>query len=54
MLFRSYRRLVLHARATAVGFYERLGYRIEGPEFCEVTIPHYPMGKSLGGGKEPA
>lgn len=51
---RGYRRLVLHARAAAVGFYERLGYRVEGPEFCEVTIPHYPMGKSLCGETEPA
>jgi predicted GNAT family N-acyltransferase len=33
----------LHAQATAVGFYERLGFRAEGPEFDEVGIPHRRM-----------
>jgi len=41
------RRLVLHARAAAVGFYERLGYHAEGPPFIEVTIPHQSMAKNL-------
>lgn len=43
------RRLVLHARVTAVAFYERLGYHAEGPPFTEVTIPHRTMGKQLDG-----
>jgi GNAT superfamily N-acetyltransferase len=44
---RAVKRVVLHARKTAAGFYQRLGYQIEGPEFLEVTLPHYPMGKTL-------
>jgi len=33
----------LHSQTTAVGFYERLGFRAEGPEFDEVGIPHRRM-----------
>jgi ribosomal protein S18 acetylase RimI-like enzyme len=44
---RGYKRLTMHARKTAVGFYERLGYQISSPEFEEVTIPHYVMEKWL-------
>jgi predicted GNAT family N-acyltransferase len=43
----SYKRLCMHARSTAVGFYQKLGYRITGDEFTEVTIPHYVMEKDL-------
>jgi predicted GNAT family N-acyltransferase len=41
------RRIVLHARDTAVPFYLALGYEIEGEPFEEVTIPHRRMVKSL-------
>ena len=44
---RGFRKITMHARKTAVGFYERLGYKISGQEFKEVTIPHYVMEKSL-------
>ncbi|HEX7690957.1 MAG TPA: GNAT family N-acetyltransferase, partial [Sediminibacterium sp.] len=44
---RGYRRLTMHARKTAIGFYEKNGYRICGPEFVEVTIPHFEMEKEL-------
>ncbi|MBD0335357.1 MAG: GNAT family N-acetyltransferase [Cyanobacteria bacterium Co-bin13] len=44
---RGVRRVVLHGRKTAIGFYQRLGYRVEGPEFVEVTVPHYRMEKLL-------
>ena len=44
---RAVTRVVLHARRTAVGFYQRLGYQIEGPEFLEVTLPHRCMSKNL-------
>ncbi|MFT4023838.1 MAG: GNAT family N-acetyltransferase [Flavihumibacter sp.] len=44
---RGFHKLMMHARKTAVGFYERLGYEIAGPEFEEVTIPHYVMEKRL-------
>jgi predicted GNAT family N-acyltransferase len=37
----------MHARKTALGFYEKLGYRVAGDEFIEVTIPHYVMEKDL-------
>jgi predicted GNAT family N-acyltransferase len=43
----GYRRLTMHARKTAVGFYEKSGYRISSDEFEEVTIPHYEMEKEL-------
>ena len=36
-----------HARKTAAPFYLSLGYRIVGPEFTEVNIPHYVMEKDL-------
>lgn len=43
----GYRRIRLHSRKTAVGFYEKLGYRKVGNEFIEVGIPHYEMVKVL-------
>jgi GNAT superfamily N-acetyltransferase len=44
---RGYRILAMHARKTAAGFYEKLGYKVSGDEFEEVTIPHYMMQKKL-------
>lgn len=41
------KKIKMHARKTAVGFYERLGYKINGSEFEEVSIPHYVMEKEL-------
>ena len=43
----GYKKLCMHARKTAVGFYEKLGYSIAGEEFMEVTIPHFTMEKVL-------
>ena len=43
----GYRKLCMHARKTATGFYEKLGYAVSGDEFMEVTIPHYIMEKAL-------
>lgn len=43
----GYKKLCMHARKTALGFYEKLGYSASGEEFIEVTIPHYIMEKSL-------
>ena len=40
--------LSLHARSTAVGFYQKLGYETVGDEFIEVSIPHRKMAKRLG------
>ena len=44
---RRYRRLTMHARKSAVGFYEKNGYKICSPEFEDVTIPHFEMEKEL-------
>jgi len=44
---RGYRRLTMHARKSAVGFYEKNGFKICGPEFEEVTIAHFEMDKEL-------
>jgi N-acetylglutamate synthase-like GNAT family acetyltransferase len=43
----GFRRMFLHARETAVPFYERLGYSGIGDRFEEVTIPHWVMEKRL-------
>ena len=39
--------IVLHARETARGFYEKLGYEAEGDSFTEVGLPHFAMRKKL-------
>jgi predicted GNAT family N-acyltransferase len=44
---RGYKKLSMHARKTAIGFYQKLGYEIVGEEFEEVTIPHFEMQKTL-------
>ncbi len=44
---RGYKILRMHARVNAVGFYEKVGYKIQGEPFVEVTIPHYVMEKQL-------
>ena len=43
----GFRRMVAHARGTAVGFYQRLGYATEGESFMENTIPHVLVAKAL-------
>lgn len=45
---RGFLRLIAHARATALPFYRRLGYTIEGVPFLENTIPHQLVSKALG------
>lgn len=44
---RGYRRITMHARKNAIGFYEKMGYKKIGEEFEEITIPHYVMEKEL-------
>ena len=39
--------ILLHARKTALGFYEKMGFEETGGEFQELGIPHYPMRKDL-------
>jgi ribosomal protein S18 acetylase RimI-like enzyme len=43
---KGYCRIELHARKTAVRFYEELAYEKTGEEFTEVTLPHFKMVKS--------
>lgn len=43
----GYREILLHARETAAGFYEALGYARGGERFTEVGIPHFAMRKRL-------
>lgn len=43
----GYKKLTMHARKSALGFYEKLGYTICSDEFEEVTVPHYIMEKKL-------
>ena len=43
----GFKTLIMHARKTAVGFYEKLGYSVKGNEFIEVSIPHFIMEKKL-------
>ncbi|MBO1333425.1 GNAT family N-acetyltransferase [Streptomyces sp. VRA16 Mangrove soil] len=38
----------LHAQTHALGFYERLGYEVYGPEFPDAGIPHRAMRKAIG------
>jgi predicted GNAT family N-acyltransferase len=44
---KGYKKLIMHARETALGFYEKLGYKVVGDRFTEVTIPHFVMEKKL-------
>jgi N-acetylglutamate synthase-like GNAT family acetyltransferase len=40
-------RLHLHARLTAAGFYEKLGYVKSGDTFLEINLPHHRMEKTI-------
>lgn len=42
----------LHARLTALAFYEKLGYVRVGPDFMEVGLPHLRMEKRLSESKQ--
>jgi len=44
---RGYKKITMHARQNAIGFYEKMGYRKQGNEFTEITIPHFVMEKEL-------
>jgi predicted GNAT family N-acyltransferase len=43
----GYETMTLHARKTAVPFYEKLDYKKKGKQFKEVGLPHYKMEKPL-------
>jgi predicted GNAT family N-acyltransferase len=44
---KGYKSMIMHARNTAIGFYEKFGYKTKGKEFYEVNIPHLLMEKKL-------
>ena len=44
---RGYRIIRMHARHNSVGLYEKVGYKVKGDQFIEITIPHYVMEKQL-------
>ena len=44
---KGFKALTMHARDTAVGFYEKYGYKVKGDQFMEINIPHHIMEKKL-------
>ena len=44
---KGYKKLMMHARDSAIGFYEKQGYKTMGDQFIEVSIPHHVMEKIL-------
>ena len=44
---KGYKTMMMHARISAIGFYEKFGYILKGEEFVEVNLPHYIMYKDL-------
>jgi len=43
----GFREIVIHARQTAIEFYEKLGYETTSAVFFEIGIPHVEMKKQL-------
>ena len=44
---KGFKALTMHARDTAIGFYEKYGYKVKGEQFIEINIPHHIMEKKL-------
>ncbi len=44
---KGYKILTMHARNTAIGFYEKFGYTVKGAQFEEVKTAHHVMEKKL-------
>ena len=44
---KGFKILMMHARDTAIGFYEKYGYTIKGEQFEEVKTKHHVMEKRL-------
>jgi predicted GNAT family N-acyltransferase len=44
---KGYKKLMMHARNTAIGFYEKFDFKVNGAEFIEVNVPHHVMEKKL-------
>ena len=44
---KGFKIMTMHARDSAIGFYEKFGYKVNGHQFTEVNIPHHVMEKAL-------
>ena len=44
---RGFKIIRMHARHNSIGFYEKVGYKVIGDQFIEITIPHFIMEKML-------
>ena len=44
---KGYKLMTMHARDSAIGFYEKFGFQIKGSQFKEVNLPHHVMEKNL-------
>jgi predicted N-acetyltransferase YhbS len=44
---KGYKKIAMHARDSAIGFYEKFGYKIIGNQFIEVNTAHHLMEKLL-------
>ncbi|MEO6733280.1 MAG: GNAT family N-acetyltransferase [Ferruginibacter sp.] len=44
---KGFKTLTMHSRDTAIGFYEKYGYKVKGDQFMEINIPHHIMEKKL-------
>ena len=44
---KGYKKLIMHARDPAIGFYEKFGFKVKGAVFLELNIPHHVMEKKL-------
>jgi len=44
---KGYKYMLMHARDSAIGFYEKFGYKVIGTPFIEVNLPHHVMEKEL-------
>ncbi len=43
----GYREISMHARSSAAGFYEKMGYNVTGEEFLKLSIAHILMKKRI-------
>jgi len=44
---KGFKTLTMHARDSAIGFYEKYGYKVKGDAFTEVNLRHHVMEKNL-------
>jgi N-acetylglutamate synthase-like GNAT family acetyltransferase len=44
---RGYKLMMMHSRKVTCHFFEKQGYKIDGDEFIQLTIPHFKMIKKL-------